>query len=93
MLSVELAHLYPEFEAGDMLISLRELNLVVVVRPSTRRIIWWRYGLTSAQHDATFVAGHVEVFDNNRVSDPPRPRIARLDLDAHRAETVFDLSR
>jgi hypothetical protein len=93
VLGVELAHLYPEFEAGDMLISLRELNLIVVVRPSTERIVWWRYGLTSAQHDATFVEGHIEVFDNNSFSIPPRPRIVRLDLGAHKAETVFDLSR
>jgi hypothetical protein len=93
VLTAELAHLYPEFEAGDMLISLRRLNLVIVVRPSEERIVWWRYGLTSAQHDASFVEGHVEVFDNNPASEPARPRIARLDLDSQEAETVFDLSR
>lgn len=93
VLTSELASLYPEFEAGDMLISVRELNLVVVVRPSEERFVWWRYGLVSQQHDASFVEGHVEVFDNNVRSVPPRPRIVRLDLDTQRVRTLFDLSR
>ena len=84
---------YADFEAGDLLLSLRELNLVTVVRPSEERIVWWRYGLFSGQHDATFVDGQIEVFDNNPVSEPPRPRLLRLDLHAQRAELIFDLSR
>lgn len=84
---------YPMFEEGDLLISMRELDLVVVVRPGSEQIVWWRYGLTSAQHDATFVDGGIEVFDNEFASMPPAPRIVRLDLEAQAAETVFDLSR
>jgi hypothetical protein len=93
VLTSDSASLYPEFETGDMLISLRELNLIVVVRPSEERIVWWRYGLVSGQHDPTFVEGHIEVFDNNVRSVPPQPRIVRLDLNTQRAETVLDLSR
>ena len=93
VLSEDLAPRYPAFQAGDMLISMREINLVVVVRPSTQKIIWWRFGLFFAQHDSTFVDGHIELFDNNTASEPPRPRIVRLDLDEHRTETVFDLSQ
>lgn len=92
ILSSEASNSYPGFEAGDILLSLRELNLIVVVRPSEERIIWWRSGLTSGQHDATFVDGGIEVFDNNISSSPPKPRIARLDLKAQVASTVFNLA-
>ena len=92
-LSAELAPLYPQFEEGDLLISARELNLVLVARPSEQRIVWWRYGLSSAQHDPSFVDGQIELFDNNPTSDPPRPRIMRLDLTEQRARTLLDLSR
>lgn len=93
VLTSDIARDYPEFLAGDLLISMRELNLVVVARPSEQRIVWWRYGLSTAQHDAQFVDGAIELFDNNPTSDPPRPRILRLDLHEQRAEEVFDLSR
>ena len=78
---------------GDMLISVRQLNLVFIVRPSEQKVLWYRYEFTSSQHDASFVDGSVEVFDNNPTSHPPRPRILRLDLNENRAEEVFDLSR
>lgn len=93
VLTSELAPLYPGFEAGDILVSLRELNLVVVARPSEERIIWWRTGLFSGQHDASFVEGGIEIFDNNISSTPPQPRILRLDLDSWTVQSAFDLSR
>lgn len=93
VLTTEEAGDYPGFEAGDLLLSLRDLNLVAVLRPSEKRFVWWRYGLTSRQHDTSFVEGGIEVFDNAPFTDPPRPRILRLDLDENRAETVFDLSQ
>lgn len=94
VLSEELAPLFPDFEAGDMVLSIRDLNLVVVVRPDTEEVVWWRYGLTSRQHDTTFAEdGSIEVFDNRPFTDPAAPRIARLPVDEHRIETVFDLTR
>ncbi len=92
VLDPERAADYPGFEAGDMLISLRELNLVVVFRPSEARILWWRHGLFAAQHDASFIEGQIEIFDNNPHSVPPRPRILRLDLDDQAVDTLIDLS-
>lgn len=75
------APLYPGFEAGDLLINLRNQDLVAVVRPSEERFVWWRLGLTSRAHDASFVEGHVEVFNNASFSQPAAPTIRRLDLD------------
>ncbi len=53
------------FLKGDYLISSRNLNLVFVYRPSTKKIIWYTVGRTSRQHDSTFQNGHIMVFDNN----------------------------
>ena len=93
VLTDELAADYPMFEGGDLLVSLRQLNLVLVLRPSEERILWWRYGLTSRQHDATFIDGAIEVFNNAPFTSPPRPSIRRLHVGRHDYETVFDLSQ
>ena len=54
------------FERGDLVLSFRSLNLLVVVRPASRRIIWYAYGLTSRQHDPDFVSSDsIIVYDNN----------------------------
>lgn len=54
------------FEPGDLVLSLRSQNLLVVVRPATRKIVWYAYGLSSRQHDPDFVsANSIIVYDNN----------------------------
>ena len=93
VLSEELAPQFDLFEPGDLLISPRNLNIVAVARPSEERIVWWRYGLFSRAHDATFSHdGHIELFSNNPFSQPPQPTIVRLPVDDHRADILFDLS-
>ena len=92
VLSEALAPLYPGLEAGDLLISVRNLDLIAIVRPSQHRFLWWRHGLTSRAHDATFVDGAIEVFDNAPFTNPPAPRIRRLDYQRTGFEEVFDLS-
>ncbi|MEL6467651.1 MAG: arylsulfotransferase family protein [Pseudomonadota bacterium] len=96
VLSPKLADAFPEFAAGDMLLSLRELNLVIVVRPSERKIIWWRQGLTSRQHDVTFALdengrGVVELFNNDPFGG--RPAIRRLALDDHSFQDILQLNQ
>lgn len=69
------------FEHGDLLLSMRSLNLLLVVRPATRKVVWYTYGLTSRQHDPDFLtSSSIVVYDNNfhnRYS-----RILRLDASA-----------
>lgn len=61
------------FQRGDLVLSLRSLNLVVVVRPSTRKIVWYAYGLASRQHDPDFIGNDtIVVFDNNFHNDHSR---------------------
>jgi hypothetical protein len=57
---------FPQFSAHDLLVSLRNLNLVMVVDPTTEKIKWYHTGPWIAQHDPDFHAGGtITVFNNN----------------------------
>ncbi len=65
-LTSDIAAAFPEFAPGDLLISLRRSNLVVVVGPEARRIKWWQTGPWIRQHDPEFNQyGTLTVFNNN----------------------------
>jgi len=57
---------YPLFDAGDLLLSLRNLDLVLVLDPGSRRVEWVAYGAFHRQHDPDFLGdGWIGIFDNN----------------------------
>ena len=75
-LSTELAPAFPMFEAGDLLLSLREVAMVLVLDPDTRKIKWHRTGPWHLQHDAQFQPdGTITVFNNGHISWKRRGRI------------------
>lgn len=56
---------YPLFDAGDLLVSLKHLNLVFVVDPQSLEVKWWAGEPFILQHDPDFVGdGWIGVFDN-----------------------------
>jgi hypothetical protein len=56
---------FPLFDAGDLLVSLREPNLVLVLDPDTERVKWYQVGPWIQQHDVDWqMDGTITVFDN-----------------------------
>ncbi len=65
-LSPELAPDFPMFEAGDLMLSLRNRNMILVTDPEVTRIKWWTIGPFIRQHDPDFQkGGTITVFDNH----------------------------
>ncbi|MBE9640956.1 arylsulfotransferase family protein [Salipiger mangrovisoli] len=73
----ELAPAFPEFDAGDLMISIRELDLVAIISPSGE-LKWTKYGPWLKQHDPDFESdGRISVYNNSRF----RPRSAIITID------------
>ena len=66
-LDESLADQFPDFDAGDLVLSLRNLNMLMVVDPATETVKWWRIGPWIRQHDPEFGPGGVIVLFNNNV--------------------------
>lgn len=65
-LSPELAPAFPMFEAGDLLLSVHDFNLVMVVDPDEWKVKWHSVGPWVRQHSARFLPdGTIAVFNNN----------------------------
>ena len=65
-LSSDIADKFPMFEAGDLALSLRKLNMIMVISPKTGEVKWWRIGPWVRQHDPEFNSdGSIVVFNNN----------------------------
>ncbi len=61
-----LAQDFSLFDSGDLLLSLRNYNMLLVVDPETETIKWWTVGPWVRQHDPSFKAGGtIVVFNNN----------------------------
>jgi hypothetical protein len=63
-----MAGTFPGFKGGDLLVSVRSLNLVFVLDPTTRKVLWWRMGDYQRQHDPDWLPeGEISIY-NNRTS-------------------------
>jgi hypothetical protein len=60
-----LENAFPQFNAGDLLVSLRGPNMILVIDPKTELLKWYQIGPWIQQHDADFQEnGTITVFDN-----------------------------
>ena len=65
-LGSRLADRFPQFNPGDLLVSLRNRHMLIVVDPVTHDVKWHQTGPWIRQHDPDFTArGTISVFNNN----------------------------
>lgn len=74
------ASAFPLFSAGDLLLSLRNLNTIVVVDRQTMQVKWSLTGLFVRQHDPDWLPnGHILLFDNLGGATPCQSRVLEID--------------
>ncbi|MGB3316085.1 MAG: arylsulfotransferase family protein [Albidovulum sp.] len=84
----EMAAAFPQFEAGDLLISNRNIDQVAVIGRKTGAVKWSAYGPWQHQHDADFLPdGTISIFSNN--TDRFRSNIIRIDPKTGVSEDMF----
>jgi hypothetical protein len=82
------------FKAGDVLVSLRNLNLIFVFDPQTERVKWYQIGPWLRQHDPQFTHdGMISVYDNHTDNDDGRrfggSRIVTVEPASHVVRVVY----
>lgn len=92
VLTPELAPAFPMFEAGDILLSLRHTNTLVVVDPDGWKAKWVMTGPFLGQHDPDFLPnGRILVYDNRITGGSPRFGHTRLlEIDPATREIVWE---
>lgn len=66
MLEPSMANAFPMFSPGQVLVSLRNINMIGVVDLQEKTFVWAEQGDWRGQHDAQFMAdGRIVLFDNN----------------------------
>lgn len=94
MLRPEMAAAFPLFEAGDLLVDLRNLQTMVVLDGETRKIKWTMTGPFFGQHDPDFAPnGHIIVFDNRITGNQPQLGYTKvLEIDPATRKVVWSYS-
>ena len=78
VLSKAMASHFPEFKAGQVLLSIRSLHALAVLDPSTGSAVWATRGPWNFQHDAQFLDnGRLSLFDN--IGSPRGSRVLEYD--------------
>ena len=74
---------------GDLLISVREIDFVGIVRPSTKKIVWEFEGELDRQHHPTLLDNdHILIFDNGTRRGYSRV----IEVDPRTQEVVWEYS-
>jgi hypothetical protein len=91
VLREDMAAAFPLFRAGDVMLSLRNNNTILVADAQTWRIKWTMTGPFLYQHDPDFMPnGHVLLFDNRRTGGTPQLGYSRIiEIDPETRDIVW----
>jgi hypothetical protein len=92
-LTAKLAPAFPEFETGDILVSMRNIATLVVLDGDTKTVKWFTTGPFFGQHDPDFTPdGTIMVYDNRITGDDgPELGYSRvLEIDVATKEVVWE---
>jgi hypothetical protein len=90
ILSQDDAPAFPLFAAGDALVSMKRMNLLIVFNPDSGRVKWSHTGPWLRQHDPDFLPdGRILVFDN-RERFLGGSRLVAIDPVTRGVETIFE---
>ncbi|HOP48063.1 MAG TPA: arylsulfotransferase family protein [Desulfobacteraceae bacterium] len=102
-LPVQYKGAFQGFNPGDLLLSMRSLNAVMVIDPDSKKIKWWRVGVCSRQHDPDWQQdGCITVYDNqmrdkNGVGQAPDSlrfsQIVRINVNNYQSEVIYEGKR
>jgi hypothetical protein len=71
VLSKAMADSFPLLDAGDIMLSSRNLNQIWIIDGKTHTLKWWKTGPMIGQHDPDFQAdGKITLFDNRPAGLP-----------------------
>ena len=81
VLEPDMAAAFPMWNVGDIMVSLRNLNMIGIIDRKTKLMKWALVGLAVRQHDPDFAPdGSIYVYDN-RGHDGPGGRTRLLQID------------
>jgi hypothetical protein len=93
-LPAEMASAFPMFNAGDLMMSFRHVNTVLVVEPKNWHVKWAMTGPWLMQHDPDFLPnGHILVYDNRVTGAKPvlgNTRLVEVDPATKQIVRIFE---
>lgn len=85
----EMAAAFPDFAAGDLLVSARDINTVMVIDPETHKLKWHQTGGFLRQHDPDWDAdGSISLLDNAMSTGVSH--IRKIDMSDHEVTSAYD---
>ena len=89
-----IAAAFPMFKAGDLMLSFKHLNTVLVVDPESWQVKWAMTGPWMMQHDPDFLPnGHILVYDNRVTGTKPllgNTRLIEVDPASRRVVRIIE---
>jgi len=94
VLGSEMAKKFPDFSEGDIMVSLRNINSIIIIDGKTEKIKWYMSHPFIQQHDPDFESdGSIVVFDNQYAqgsTSSAESRILKVDAGRNSFEVMYE---